>query len=150
MCFKCLPNLLNIRFLDVIPGADPEILKKEALYVSHHSWLTKKFLFFRWSEKAKITLEAVSFNIFKLLPFLKRRQYILSPIKSYQFFKIYKRFYKKKEKKLIQQSIGKKTGKVGLCFIACCFIKLFKIIINHFFLNRSFCSQDFFFISQAR
>ena len=123
MCFKCLPNLLNIRFLDVIPGADPEILKKEALYVSHHGWLTKKFLFFRWFKKVKITLEAVSFNIFKLLPFLKRRQYILSPIKSYQFFKIYKRFYKKKEKKLIQQSMGKKTGKCWTLFYSRLFYK---------------------------
>ena len=150
MCFKCLPNLLNIRFLDVIPGADPEILKKEALYVSHHGWLTKKFLFFRWFKKAKITLEAVSFNIFKLLPFLKRRQYILSPIKSYQFFQIYKRFYKKKEKSSYSSQWGKKLGNVGLCFIAGCFIKPFKIIINHFLLNRSLCSQHFFFISQAR
>ena len=123
MCFKCLPNLLNIRFLDVIPGADPEILKKEALYASHHGWLTKKKLFFRWSKKAKITSEAVSFNIFKLLPFLKRRQYILSPIKSYQFFKIYKRFYKKKEKKLIQQSMGKKTGKSWTLFYSRLFYK---------------------------
>ena len=123
MCFKCLPNLLNIRFLDVIPGVDPEILKKEALYISHHGWLTKKKKIFRWSKKAKITSEAVSFNIFKLLPFLKRRQYILSPIKSYQFFKIYKRFYKKKEKKLIQQSMGKKTGKSWTLFYSRLFYK---------------------------
>ena len=46
-----------------------------------------------------------------------------------------------REKTLTQQSMRKeKQRKVGLCFITGCFIKLFKIIINHFF---------FFFISQA-
>ena len=39
-------------------------------------------------------------------------------MKSYQFFKIYERFYKKREKTLIQQSIRKeKLRKVGLCLI---------------------------------
>ena len=43
-------------------------------------------------------------------------------MKSYQFFKIYKRFYKEKEITLIQQSMEKKLRKVGLCFIRGCFI----------------------------
>ena len=39
-------------------------------------------------------------------------------MKFYQFFKIYKRFYKKREKTLIQQSMGKETlRRVGICFI---------------------------------
>ena len=35
----------------------------------------------------------------------------------------------------------KKLRKVGLCFTTTCFIKPFKIIINHFSFNRSFYSQ---------
>ena len=39
-------------------------------------------------------------------------------MKSYQFFKIYKRFYKKKEITIIPQLTRKEElGKVGLCFI---------------------------------
>ena len=39
-------------------------------------------------------------------------------MKFYPFFKIYKRFYEKREKALIQQSMRKeKVRKVGLCFI---------------------------------
>ena len=38
-------------------GADPEILKKGALYVDHHGWPAKKILDFRWSKKAEVTLE---------------------------------------------------------------------------------------------
>ena len=66
-------------------------------------------------------------------------------MKSYQFFKIYKRLYKKREKTLIQQSMRRKQlRKVGLCFITGYFIKPFKMTVTHFFFNRSFCSQDFF------
>ena len=43
-------------------GADPEILKRGALYVGHHGWSTKKILGFRWSKKAKITLETKVFG----------------------------------------------------------------------------------------
>ena len=68
-------------------GADPEILKKGALYVDHHGWPAKKILDFRWSKKAEVTLETISFwqnisiSVFKFSPFLST--------KSYQFFKIY-------------------------------------------------------------
>ena len=41
----------------MLPGADPEILKRGELYVGHHGWPSKKILGFRWSKKAKITLE---------------------------------------------------------------------------------------------
>ena len=47
-------------------GADPESLKRGALYVGHHGWPAKKSLGFRWSKKAEITLETISFvQIFK-------------------------------------------------------------------------------------
>ena len=78
-------------------GADPEILKRGALYVGHHDWSTKKILVFKWSIKAKIMLETISFwrnisiSIFKFSPF----SYTM---KSYKFFKIYKRFDKKRKK----------------------------------------------------
>ena len=70
--------------------------KAGALYVGHHGWAAKKILVFRWSKKAEITLETISFwqnahiSIFKFSPFLS--------IKSYYFFKIYQRFGKEREK----------------------------------------------------
>ena len=109
---------------------DPEILKREggALYVGHHGCTEKKMLGFRWSKKAKKTLKTISFlqniyiSIYKLSPFLM--------IKSYRFFK---HVDKEREKTRMQWSIRKeKLEKVGLCFITGCFIKPFKIIINHF------------------
>ena len=57
---------------------------KGALYVGHHGWPAKKILGFRWSKKAEITLETISFwqnisiSIFKFSLFLS--------IKSYEFF----------------------------------------------------------------
>ena len=45
-------------------------------------------------------------------------------MKSYQFFKIYKRFGKERDKTLMHQSMRKeKLRKAGLCFITSCFIK---------------------------
>ena len=41
-------------------------------------------------------------------------------------------------------SENEKIRKVGLCFITGYFMKPFKITINHFFFNSSFCSQGFF------
>ena len=80
------------------------------------------------------------FQIFSI--FLYNESWLM---KFYQFFKINKRFYKKREKTLIQQTMRKeKLRKVGLCFIIGYFIKPYKMIINNFFFNRSFCSQDFF------
>ena len=68
-------------------------------------------------------------------------------MKSYQFFKICKRFDKEREKTLMQQSIKKeKLRKVGLCFITGCFIKSFNMIINHFFcFASSFAAQFLLF-----
>ena len=56
--------------------------------------------------------------------------------------KIYKRFDKKREKALIQQSMREeKLRKVGLCFITGCFIKGFKMIINHVYFASSFAAE---------
>ena len=61
--------------------------KGVVLCVVHHGWPAKKIFGFRWSKKAEITLETISFwqnifvSIFRFSPFLS--------IKSYQFFKIY-------------------------------------------------------------
>ena len=82
--FKCFKknqnfNLKKHLFLKNKPsmqGWIKRIWKGVALYVGHHGWATKKLLGFRWSKKAKITLEAISFwqnisiSIFKLSPFL--------------------------------------------------------------------------------
>ena len=68
------------------------------------------------------------------------------PMKSYQFFKICKRFDKEREKTLMQQSMRKeKLRKVGLCFITGCFIKSFNMIINHFLFRKLICSPIFAF-----
>ena len=58
-------------------------------------------------------------------------------MKSYQFFKIYKRFDKERGKTLIHYSIRKKKlRKAGLCFITGCFIQPLKVIINNFFFRK--------------
>ena len=70
-----------------LQGQIQRFWKGWALYVGHHGWPAKNILGFRWSKKAEITLETISFwqnisiSIFKFSPFLS--------IKSYQFFKIY-------------------------------------------------------------
>ena len=65
-------------------------------------------------------------------------------MKSYQFFKICKRFGKEREKTLMQQSMRKeKLRKVGLCLIKGCFIKSFNMIINHFFCFASSFAHQF-------
>ena len=69
------------------------------------------------------------------------------PMKPFQFFKIYKRFDKEREKTLIQQSVRKeKLREVVLksCSINDCFIKPFKMIINHFFYFACSLAAQFF------
>ena len=61
-------------------------------------------------------------------------------MKSYQFFKMYKPFYKKREKAVIQQSMRK----VGFFSFNRLFYEALEMAINHFFFSRSFCSQDTF------
>ena len=84
--------------------------KAGVLYVSHHGWLMKKILGFRWSKKAKITLETKFlaqyfcqyFQIFSIFIYNESL-----PMKSYQFLKTYKSFDKEREKALIQLSMRK-------------------------------------------
>ena len=58
----------------LMPGADPQILKGEGGALYRPPWL--KILGFRWSKKAKIALETVSFSrnisisTFNFSPFL--------------------------------------------------------------------------------
>ena len=54
---------------------------------------------------------------------------------------------RKEKKALLLQSIKKeKLRKVGLCFISGCFIKPFKMTVNHFFyLSSSFVAQFWLF-----
>ena len=59
----------------------------------------------------------------------------------YQFLKTYKRFYKKREKTDIRQSMTKKKQKSwNLFYLTGYFMRPLKMAINHFFFNRSFCS----------
>ena len=69
-------------------------------------------------------------------------------MKSYTFFKIYKRLNKERQKALMQQSMRKeKLREVGICFITDCFLKPFKMIINLFFyFASSFAAQFLLFV----
>ena len=91
------------RKISLYTEADPEILKRGgAFYVGHHGWTTKKILGLRWFEKAKITLETISFwrnisiSIFKFSQIFIYNESL--PMKSYQFFKIYKHLVRKEKK----------------------------------------------------
>ena len=70
--------------------------------VGHHAWLTKKILGFRWCGKAKIALETIKFLVKYIYQYFQISSIFIYheslPMKSYQFFKIYKPFSKKKEK----------------------------------------------------
>ena len=72
-------------------------------------------------------------------------------MKSYRFFQIYKCIYKKREKTVIQQSMRKEKihKRWNFFYLTGYFMKSLKMAINHFFFNKSFCSQDFFFIFPA-
>ena len=81
-----------------------------------------KTLGFRWSKKAKIMLEIISFwqnislSIFRFFSIFIYNESL--PMKSYQFFKICKRFDKERGKTLMQQSMSKeKQRKFGLFYI---------------------------------
>ena len=67
-------------------------------------------------------------------------------MKSYQFFKISKRFDEEREKTLMQQSMRKeRPRKVGLCFITGSFMKSFNMIINNFLFRKLIHSPIFAF-----
>ena len=67
------------------------------------------------------------------------------PMKSYQFFKICKRFDKEREKTLMQQSMRKEKLRKVVCFI-----KSFNMIINHFFFVSQAHSQPKFLLFYIR
>ena len=89
-----------------------------ALHVGHHGWPTKKIFGFRWSKKAKITLETISFgqniSIFK---FSKKHLQIFSifiykenlPMKSYHFRKFANALIRKEKKYLCSSQRKKKN-----------------------------------------
>ena len=73
-------------------------------------------------------------------------------MKSYQFFKIRKRFDKEEEKTLMQPPMRKeKLKKVELYFITESFVKSFNMLINHFFVLQAHSKPNFcFLISEWR
>ena len=110
-----------------------------ALYVAHHGWPTKKILGFRWSKKATVTLETNVFGETFLSVFSNFLHFDESlPMKSYQFFKTFIRYEKRN------------TEKILTLFYLTGYFMTWKMVINHFFLSRSFCSQDIFSILPAR
>ena len=126
--------------------------EKVALNIGHQGWPTKKSLGFRWSKKAKITLETIHFwrNIY--ISIFSISLYNESfPTKSFQFFKIYER---------LQHSVRKKkTEEICILFyqgtlytlnfpgsIIDCFIKTFTIFF--FIFRKLICSAIFAFWNQ--
>ena len=125
--------------------------KKGALYVGHHGWSKKKSLVLRWSKKAKITLDIVSFlqniyfSIFKSSPVLNMMDAWRWNLIS--FSKFTNVFIRKEKNTAVNKK--RKIEKNWTLFYNSCFIKSFKATINHFFFKRFFCSQDFFLVLQA-
>ena len=135
--------------LHALPGADPEIWKGVALSVGNHGWPTKKTLGFRWSKKAKITWETISFwhNIYikisKFSPFwytMKACQWNLI-----KFSKLANALIRKEKKRFCSTQWEKKLRKVGLSFITGCFVKSFSMIINHFSVSQAHSQPIFCF-----
>ena len=130
-------------------GGSRDFEKGGTLYVGHHGWPMKNVLGVRWFKKVKMTLETI--NILKFSPFL----YSIKAFRwnLFQFFQIYQCFDKEREKTLIEQSMRKEKlcYKFALCktlyfVIIDCFIKPFKMIINHiFYFASSFTAQFLLF-----
>ena len=134
----------------VMQGADREILKRSG-GVCWSPWLADE-------EKFRFQMVYKRPNNVRNHKFLVKHFYhhcqIFSifiyneslPMKSYQFFKICKRFDKEREKTLMQQSMRKeRLRKVGLCFITGCFMKSFNMIINNFLFRKLIQSPIFAF-----
>ena len=120
---------------DTLLGRIQRFWKEVVLYFGHHVCPKKKILGFRWHKKGKSNVRSYRFlakhflQYFQIFSIFIYNESLL--MKSYQFFKIYRRFNKKREKTLIQQSARKeKMEKVGICFITCYFIRPFKMAIN--------------------
>ena len=110
-------------------------------------WPTKKILGFRWSKKAKIPWETISFwwnisiSTFSFSLFL----YIMKGCRwnLINFSKFTNALIRKEKKhSYSSQWENKNWAKVWLCFITSCFIKPFKMIIISFFISQaSFAAQ---------
>ena len=112
--------------------------------MSATGWPTKKILGFRQSKKAKITLET---NVFGETFFQYFQHFsILMKVCRWNLIS----FEEKRKNNHAAVNEKRKTEKIWtLFYLTGCFMTL-KMVINHFFFNRSFCSQDFFCISPAR
>ena len=125
--------------------------KGVALSVGNHGWPTKKTLGFRWSKKAKIMVETISFwqnisisifNFFSFLYAMKACQRNLI-----NFSRSANVFIRKEKKHLCSSQWEKKNcRKVGICCITGCFIKSFNLIINHFFVSQAYSQPNFYFL----
>ena len=71
------------------------------------------------------------------------------PKKSSQFFKIFIRFYKKREHTHAAFNEQSKTEKTWTLFYLTGYFMTLKVAINHFFFNRSFSSQDLFYFTSS-
>ena len=129
-------------------GVDSENLKRSGA-LCQPPWLTNEENFSsRWSIKAKVTLETISFwqnisiSIFKFSPFLyttKACQWISSIFQNLQTLWWGRR-------KNTQQSMKKEKLRKVVCFI-----KSFKMIMNHFFVSQAHSQPNFcFFKSEWR
>ena len=72
-------------------------------------------------------------------------------MKSYQFFKIRKRFDKEKEKHLRSSHWEKKYWeKLDFLLKKCGLIKTFNMIINHFLISQAYSQPKFCFLISGR
>ena len=157
VCITASGNILgseNISlklFMTPLPGRIQRFWKEGALCISHHSWPTKKILSLRWLKKVKIKLETKVFGetfLSVFSNFLHFNESLL--MKSYQLFKIYIRFYKKREKALIQQSMRKeKLRKFGLYFIKHVILWLWKWQLISFSSIGLFVHKIFFYFTSS-
>ena len=134
-----------LRFANVLckimHGRIQRFWKVVALYIGHHGSRTKKILGFRWSEKAKITLETISFcqnisiNIFKFSSFLYTLKVCQWNIINFSKFAY--ALIRKEKKHLCSGQWEKNWGNWTL---------FYNMIINHFFyFTNSFAAQVLLF-----
>ena len=133
-----------LRFANVLykimQGRIQRFWKVVALYIGHHGSRTKKILGFRWSEKAKITVETISFwqnisiNIFKFSSFLYTLKVCQWNIIN--FSKFTNALIRKEKKHLRSGQWEKKNWGNWTLF--------YNMIINHFFFISQAHSQPKF------
>ena len=118
--------------------------------------LTRYFVLgFRWSKRAKITLETISFcqnisiSIFKFSPFfytVKVCQWNLI-----NFSKFENALIRKKKKHLRSSHWEKKYWeKLDFLLKKCGLIKTFNMIINHFLISQAYSQPKFCFLISGR